>query len=110
MSDSGIALERRQRHRAAANNVSANPGGIELSGSSDSLIEDNLAGATTGTGIWLGDGALRNRVLRNRALGTGAEGVVVAAEAEPGAGNLLQSNTVAGNAATGSSWPRAATR
>ena len=101
MSDSGIVLDVVTGTTVRGNDVRHNPGGIQLDGSTDNLVEANVASSSTGIGIELGSGALRNEVRGNTADGNGGTGIHVSEEAPPGEGNLLTHNSATGNTGDG---------
>src|ERR671914_1064370 len=106
MSDSGITLNTANDGVVRDNNLGANPGGLQMDGSSRNLVSGNIAIGGSGIGIELGGGSYGNTVVLNTARGNGAQGIYVADEAllhplglDPG--NLISGNTADRNGADG---------
>ncbi|MCM2388264.1 right-handed parallel beta-helix repeat-containing protein [Streptomyces albipurpureus] len=98
--DSGIALQSSHGSTITGNDVSGNPGGIELSDSDNNLIQSNSANDTTGDGISLAQ-SLNNHLELNQANRNSSRGIYVVGDAAPGAGNRLVRNTANANQGDG---------
>jgi parallel beta-helix repeat protein len=83
------------------NESTGNAGGIELSGSSDNIIEANSASGNNGTGISLESGSLRNVVQLNSVSGNSGDGIYVGDSTDAANGNLISRNIVSSNSGTG---------
>ena len=80
-SDAGIVLSDSNSSVVLDNDVRFNPTGVDLSGASDNLIEGNDADGSDGTGIAVGSGSLRNRILDNDVSNTRSDGIAVEGDA-----------------------------
>jgi parallel beta-helix repeat protein len=101
LSDSGITLDSANDGVVRGNDVRLSPGGIEMSGSSRNLIEDNIASENTGNGIELGGDSFGNDVVLNVTNDNAAAGIYVEGEAIAEPGNIIDRNTALRNAADG---------
>ena len=80
MSDSGITLNTANDGVVRGNDVGANPGGLQMDGSSRNLVEATTPCGGTGIGIELGGGSYDNTIVGNTANGNGAQGIYVGDE------------------------------
>ncbi|HEV3378993.1 MAG TPA: right-handed parallel beta-helix repeat-containing protein, partial [Thermoleophilaceae bacterium] len=100
-SDAGVVLNSSNHSVVLDNDVRFNPTGVDLAGSSDNTIEGNDADGNDGTGIEIGSGSLRNRIVGNEASNTMSDGIVVEGDAlDPITGRPLHGNLVEGNEAS----------
>jgi CSLREA domain-containing protein len=99
--DSGIILEEAHDNLVVGNDVRFNSGGIEMDFSTGNHIEANNASETGGTGLEVGDGAVRNVFVLNVASANEAGGISIETFAAPGSGNLLDGNIANGNTGDG---------
>jgi large repetitive protein len=111
MSDSGITLQTANDGVVSDNDLGANPGGLQMDGSSRNLVSGNVAVGGGGIGIELGSGSYGNRIAGNTASGNGATGIYVADEAlidplglDPS--NVISHNTANGNGSDGITSPK----
>ena len=107
-SDAGVVLSNANGSVVRDNDVRFNPTGVDLSGSSDNVIEGNDANYSDGAGIAIGSGSLRNDIVDNTANNTAADGIAVEGDAVdlegnplPALGNLIEDNTTNGNLGDG---------
>ena len=96
----GINLSNAHDGVITGNDVRFNPGGIQLAGSDDNLIEDNDVTASQADGISL-EGGLGNIIRNNLANDTAATGIAVEGEAFDALGNPIPGNVIEGNTANG---------
>jgi CSLREA domain-containing protein len=94
----GIGLGDANENEIIGNDVRFNPGGVELSSSSNNLVEDNDASDTGASGI-SAEGGESNIIRNNRANNTGADGISVEAETLDALGNPIGGFIIEGNVA-----------
>jgi parallel beta-helix repeat protein len=97
----GIALDIARGTVVRGNDLRSSGAGIELSESTNNLIESNNAGGTLGTGISIEGLSFDNDVIDNLASGNGGEGIEVADNAPAGQGNVLEGNAADANGGDG---------
>jgi CSLREA domain-containing protein len=105
VSDAGIGIGDAHGGLVAGNDVRFNPGGIELDGVSDLVVEDNDASYSGGDGIHVMGDSLGNTI-RNNTLNQGsASGISIEVDGldvlNNPVGNLVSGNTTHGNMADG---------
>ena len=81
MSDSGITLQTANDGVVSGNDLGANPGGLQMDGSSRNVVAGNVAVGGGGIGIELGGGSYGNTIAGNTASANGAQGIYVSDEA-----------------------------
>ena len=101
----GIAVSDIDGGEISGNDVRFNPGGIEITGSRNLLVEDNDARQTGADGIVLEATSLTivraNRVEHTGAGGISVEGEVLDAAGDPIDGNVIEDNQASGNLGDG---------
>jgi large repetitive protein len=100
-SDSGITLDAASGGMLRGNVVRHGAGGLQLDGSSRNVIQRNVVTDTTGIGIELGGGSLRNSLLANTVRRNGAQGIYLADDATSARRNTLRANLARDNASDG---------
>ncbi|HEV3375765.1 MAG TPA: right-handed parallel beta-helix repeat-containing protein, partial [Thermoleophilaceae bacterium] len=101
MSDAGISLEAANDGLVVDNDLGANPGGLQVDGSSRNLVSGNVAVGGAGIGIELGGGSYGNTVTQNTTNANGANGIYIADEALIDPFGLDPSNVISHNVANG---------
>jgi CSLREA domain-containing protein len=100
-SDAGINFDTSNDGIIRDNDVRYNPAGIELGGSSRTLVQNNNASFAGGTGIDLSADAFDNRIVGNIANSTGADGIGFEVDATDAIGNIVENNQTHGNRGDG---------
>jgi large repetitive protein len=100
-SDAGISFDGSDDGIIRDNDVRFNPAGVDLGSSSRTLVQNNDASYTGGSGIGLSGDAFDNQILDNTANNTGADGISVEVDATGLAGNRFEGNTTHANLGDG---------
>src|SRR5918999_543286 len=101
MSDAGISLETAKDGLVVDNDLGANPGGLQVDGSSRNLVSGNLAVGGGGIGIELGGGSYANTITQNTTNANGANGIYISDEALIDPFGLDPSNVISHNISNG---------
>jgi large repetitive protein len=101
MSDAGITLQTANDGVVADNDLGANPGGLQVDGSSRNLVSGNVAIGGGGNGIELGGGSFGNTLVGNTANLNGSTGIYISDEALIDPLGLDPSNVISHNTANG---------